>query len=56
MEKETRKVGVDKLEMKRMLEKDGERRKECWRKQPAQDEERPLGLPDKLEEHPSFDS
>lgn len=39
----------------RMLEKHGERRRECWRKQPAQDEERPLGLPENSEEHPSFD-
>lgn len=39
-----------------MLEKDGERRRECWRKQPAQDEERPLGLTDNSQEHLSFDA
>lgn len=56
IEKQTRKVGVDEPQMKRMLEKDREGRRECWRKQPAQDEERPLGLPDHSEEHPSFDA
>lgn len=56
MEKETRRAGVDEPEMKWMLEKDRERRRECWRKQPAQDEECLLGLPDNSQEHPSFDA
>lgn len=56
MEKERREVSVDEPEMKRTLEKDGERKRVHWRKQPAQDGERPLRLPDNSEEHPSFDA
>lgn len=56
MAKETRKVSVDKPGVKGLLEKDREKRRECWQKQLAQNEEHPLGLPDSTEEQPSFDA
>lgn len=56
MAKETRKASVDKPGVKGLLEKDREKRRECWQKQPAQNEEHPLGLPDNSEERPSFDA